>query len=354
MNLPEITPPKQLTFSLLRLLSDGEFHSGELLAQRLGISRASVSNALQDVARYGLTLFSVRGRGYRLVNPPQWLDAEKVLSELTAPDIFQIEITDTAVSSNTVLMQRAALGAATASVLAVEWQSGGRGRLGRTWHSGLGNALTFSLLWRFKFGLSALSGLSLAVGVAMMRALRKLNINGVGLKWPNDVLTGVPVSLTPRERERTNRSVNYCSPEHGKLAGILIEAQGDMLGPSVVVIGIGLNLRLPPAVKQRIDQPVSDLAQIATELPERNRLFAILLQELAEMLAMFAEQGFAPLRAEWESCHIYQNRQVKMLLPDGSHVIGVVLGVTDEGALRVNTKQGEREFNAGEISLREL
>jgi BirA family biotin operon repressor/biotin-[acetyl-CoA-carboxylase] ligase len=194
----------------------------------------------------------------------------------------------------------------------------------------LGNALTFSLLWRFEFGLSAISGLSLAVGVAMMRALGKLGVAGIGLKWPNDILTS-----------------------RGKLAGILIEAQGDMLGPSAVVIGIGLNLRLPRTVQQHIDQPVTDLAHSVGEMPERNRLLALLLQELANMLGVFAKRGFSPLRTEWESYHVYQNKQVKMLLPDGTQTIGVVHGVNDEGALRVETKQGMQIFHAGEISLRE-
>jgi BirA family biotin operon repressor/biotin-[acetyl-CoA-carboxylase] ligase len=342
MTEPEIFSPKPLTFILLRLLSDGEFHSGEVLARQLGLSRASVNIALKEIGHYGLTLFSVRGRGYQLVDAPQWLEAKKINDWLKAPEKFHIETAETALSSNTVLLQRAALGASSGSVLAVEWQSAGRGRLGRIWHSGLGNALTFSFLWRFKFGLSALSGLSLAVGVAMMRVLVKLGADNVGLKWPNDLLAVKP-----------NSGGNILSRPQGKLAGILIEAQGDMLGPSLVVIGIGMNLRLPQAVKKRIDQPVSDLTQIMTEPPERNHLLAMLLQELAEMLTVFADQGFAPLRAEWERYHVYQNRQVKMLLPDNTEVTGVVRGVTDTGALRVETKQGEQIFNAGEISLRE-
>jgi BirA family biotin operon repressor/biotin-[acetyl-CoA-carboxylase] ligase len=330
MNAPDIAAPKPLTFSLLRLLADGEFHSGEVLARQLEVSRASVNNALQGIEQYGLTLFSVRGRGYRLIESPAWLDAERMRASLRTPEVFHIAILDTAASSNTSLLQRAAQGIPGGSVLALEWQSAGRGRLGRTWHSGLGNALTFSLLWRFESGISALSGLSLGVGVALMRALRKLDVTAAGLKWPNDVLN-----------------------DQGKLAGILIEAQGDMLGPSLVVIGIGLNLRLPPSVAQRIDQPVSDLAQSMEALPERNRLLALLLQELADMLARFAAQGFAPLRAEWESYHVYQDRSVRMLLPDGSQVAGIVRGVTDEGALRVETQHGMQVFNAGEISLRE-
>jgi BirA family biotin operon repressor/biotin-[acetyl-CoA-carboxylase] ligase len=191
----------------------------------------------------------------------------------------------------------------------------------------------------------------------MMRALHKLEVTGVGLKWPNDLLTGEPVSLTPTlspgERGQTNREANISTLYQGKIAGILIEAQGDMLGPSFVVIGIGLNLRLPQAVVQRIDQPVSDLAHVMAALPERNQLFAALLQALADILNDFARQGFASLRTEWESYHIYQNRRVKMLLPDGGEVFGIVRGVTDEGALRVETPQGLQIFNAGEISLRE-
>lgn len=322
--------PKPLTFSLLHLLADGEFHSGEVLARQLNVSRASVHNALQGIEQYGLTLYSVKGRGYKLRDPLQWLDTELLHTALRTPDKFQIEVLDSGTSSNTTLLQRAAQGAPGGSVLALEWQSAGRGRLGRTWHSGLGNALTFSLLWRFNSGIAALSGLSLAVGVAMMRALRKLNAVGVGLKWPNDVVS-----------------------EQGKLAGILLEAQGDMLGPSAVVIGIGLNLRLPQAVAQHIDQPVSDLAQAVTDMPERNRLLALLLQELADMLEIFSQQGFAALREEWESYHVYQGRQVRMLLPDGTQPTGIVRGVTDEGGLRVETRQGVQIFNAGEISLRE-
>lgn len=330
MNISAADAPKPQTLALLRLLADGEFHSGEVLAKQLGVSRASVNNALQGVSQYGLNLYSVRGRGYRLVESPQWLDAARLGAALRTPALFHLDILDSGISSNTLLLQRAAQGAPCGSVLAVEWQSAGRGRLGRTWHSGLGNALTFSLLWRFESGLAALSGLSLAVGVALMRVLRKLGVAGAGLKWPNDVVS-----------------------ERGKLAGILIEAQGDMLGPSAVVIGVGLNLRLPPAVAQRIDQPVSSLAQELAELPERNRLLALLLQELADMLGGFLPQGFASLRAEWESYHVYQGRQVRMLLPDGTQVGGVVHGVTGDGALRIETVRGMQVFNAGEISLRE-
>ena len=327
--------PGALTFTLLRLLADGEFHSGEVLAQQLGISRASVSNALRGVESYGLKLYSVRGRGYCLSHPPQWLDAELIASQMgERGKNFQIEILDRAVSSNTLLLQRAKLDVVNAdapggNVLAVEWQSGGRGRLGRSWHSGLGNALTFSLLWRFDCGLSALSGLSLAAGVALIRALRVLGIASAQLKWPNDVLGG-----------------------SDKLAGVLIEAQGDMLGPSIVVIGIGLNLSLQQQVLRRIGQPVTCLADMLDEVPERNHLLAAILLELNNVLREFAAHGFAALRAEWQSYHAFQDRQVQVLLPDGSRVDGIVRGVAEDGALELETAREIRRFNVGEVSLR--
>lgn len=332
-----IPKPKPLTFSLLRLLADGEFHSGEVLAQRLGVSRASVSNALAGIEQYGLSLYSVRGRGYCLVNSPEWLDSVKVAGLLgTDTACFQLEILDQAVSSNTLLLQRAAQGASSGSVLALEWQSGGRGRLGRTWYSGLGNALTFSVLWRFDCGLAGLSGLSLATGVALMRALQQLGVAGAQLKWPNDVIGA-----------------------GGKIAGILIEAQGDMLGPSAVVIGIGLNLSLPQAVTQHIDQAVSDLTQLGTPLPERNLLLATLLRELAGVMREFTSQGFAAMRTEWEGYHAYQNQTALLTLPDGTTLAGTVRGVNQEGALILEVKQANstttelRYFHAGEISLRQ-
>jgi BirA family biotin operon repressor/biotin-[acetyl-CoA-carboxylase] ligase len=316
------------TWQLLDILADGRFHSGEALAQRLGVSRASVFNALADTG--GVPVQRVRGRGYRLSRPWQPLHRDEIVRWLDAQGgQFDIEIVPQADSSNTLLLQRTALGAPGGSVVVVELQSAGRGRLGRTWHSGLGNALTFSLLWRFDCGLNALSGLSLAVGVAVVRALDKTGARGIGLKWPNDIVS-----------------------EQGKLGGVLIEAQGDMLGPSAVVIGIGLNCHLPESLAKNIDQPACALDELCAEMPERNRLLALLLRELGAMLGQFERGGFAPLRAEWEQFHIYQDESIRLCLADGSEVDGIARGVGDGGELRLETAQGMRSFNSGEVGVR--
>ncbi|HXU92098.1 MAG TPA: biotin--[acetyl-CoA-carboxylase] ligase [Gallionella sp.] len=320
-------PVQVRAWRLLELLADGEFHSGEELAQQLGLSRASVFNAMESAAEYGIELQRIRGRGYRLARPWQRLERDEIVRLLgREAACFDIEVLAQATSSNALLLQRAASNAASGTVLAVELQTAGRGRLGRTWHSGLGNALTFSLLWRFECGLNALSGLSLAVGVAIVRALNEFGTQSVRLKWPNDVLI-----------------------EQGKLAGVLIEAQGDMLGPSAVVIGIGLNCTLPARLERQIGQPAGALDEACNNMPSRNRLLATLLRELASVLQQFGEHGFASLRDEWERYHAYQHRQIQLHLPDGQLVSGIARGVSDTGELRVETAQGLRQFNSGEV-----
>lgn len=322
------------TWQLLRLLADGAFHSGESLGRELGVSRATVCNALASVADYGVMLQRIRGRGYRLAQPWRMLDGAAIAASLgAAAGRFQVEVMQQAASSNTELLRRAALGAPGGSVLVVELQTAGRGRIGRVWHSGLGNALTFSLLWRLDCGLNALSGLSLAVGVAIVRALRRLGAAEVGLKWPNDVLAR--------------------GADRGKLGGVLIEAQGDMYGPSAVVIGIGLNCSLPLKLSRAIAQPAAALDSVCAMPPERDRLLEALLQELAAVLDEFASSGFAALRTEWERYHVQQDRPVELHMPDGSRIVGIARGVSESGELRLETAEGMRQFNSGEVGVRQ-
>lgn len=317
------------TWQLLHLLADGAFHSGSELGRQLGVSRATVFSALASVADYGVVLQRIRGRGYRLAQPWHCLDAVEInRCPGSAAAGFQLEILQQATSSNTELLRRATQGAPSGSVLAVELQTAGRGRIGRAWHSGLGNALTFSLLWRFDGGLNALSGLSLAVGLAILRALQKFKACGVGLKWPNDILA-----------------------PFGKLGGVLIEAQGDMYGPSAVVIGIGINCNLPLMIEQLITQPAAAMDQVCAMPPTRNQLLAAVLQQLAIVLDEFSLTGFAPMRVEWERYHAQQNLPIQLKMPDGSSICGIARGVSEGGELCLEMAQGIRQFNSGEVGV---
>ncbi|MES2580661.1 MAG: biotin--[acetyl-CoA-carboxylase] ligase [Pseudomonadota bacterium] len=329
----------KLTFPILQLLADGQFHSGEALAQQFKVTRATIWNAIKYAEVLGIIVFPVRGRGYKLPQAIDFLDNNAVLSAIGEQrEWINLIILDEVASTNTYLMQQKNVPHATC--VAAHIQTNGKGRRGRTWVSQLGASLTFSLVWRFQCGAAALSGLSLAVGVALMRTLVSLGINQAQLKWPNDVLV-----LDENQQGK-------------KLAGILIELQGDLDGPSTAVIGIGINLNLPKTVLESIDQPTTDLNKVtslnkANSHPiNQNVLLGTLLKHLVGVLSSFEQLGFVGLRDEWLSYHAYHNQAVRMLLPNGTEVLGVVKNVADDGILLVETPLGLQRFSAGEISLR--
>src|SRR5678816_1979221 len=327
-----------LGFSLLRQLADGAFHSGEDLAATVGLTRARVSQLLKQAETAGLSLERVRGLGYRLTATPDFLDADQVRRSLhdiagkgTVFPPLDIEVVDQVGSTSTELLRRAQRRDIHGQVLAAEWQSAGRGRRGKVWTAVAGGSLTFSIGWRYEQGAGFLAGLSLAVGVAVVKALEAEGLAGVELKWPNDLVH-----------------------KHLKVGGILVELNGDALGPSTVVVGVGLNVRLPTAIKRDIAQPVSDLTAVAGRgAPpiDRNRLLARVAAELAINLAKYAEHGFAPFAAEWQRRHAYQGKPVKLLLPDGESVRGTVAGVDSTGALVLADGPRRARFLTGEISL---
>jgi BirA family biotin operon repressor/biotin-[acetyl-CoA-carboxylase] ligase len=320
---------KPLTAGVLARLADGGFHSGEALARALEVSRASVWNAVRDLEATGVEIYKVHGRGYRLPYPVTLLDRAAIERHLGAhAGRFTLEVRDSVDSTNTALIERAASGAPGGAVIAAEWQSAGRGRLGRAWHAGVGEALTFSLLWRSARGAAALSGLTLAVGVALARALESTGAEGVALKWPNDVLW-----------------------RGAKLAGVLTELQGDALGPTAMVIGVGINVRLSDATRARIGQATADLETACGSAPDRNRLLACALVELDRVLDAFGRDGFAPLREEWQRRHAQQGRRVSLTLPDGGRRRGRARGVAEDGAFLLETRAGTQRFRSGEISL---
>ena len=294
------------------------------------MTRSAVWYGIRDIAAAGFEIEKVRGRGYRLSRALSLLDAGRV-TEMLGPGSgkFVLEVLDRVDSTNTRLMLRAAEGAPSGLVMAAEAQTAGRGRRGRAWQSAIGSTLTFSLLWRFAQGARELAGLSLAVGVALARALRACGVSGVALKWPNDVQ--LPA---------------------GKLAGILIEMQGDMLGPSAAVIGIGVNVRADPRVAAAVGQPVADLESVAAGAVDRNALLARMLVELGGVLEQFSGSGFAPLRSEWQQLHSFQDRRVSLLLPDGESRTGIARGVAEDGALLLETADGVQRCHSGEVSLR--
>ena len=320
----------QAVFPLLRRLSDGRFHSGQALAREFNLSRSSIFNTLAEAQVMGLTIHAVRGRGYRLPERIDWLDRETIAAHLgAASGDYAMRLVDSVDSTNAALMAEALNGAVDGTLYCAEHQRAGRGRRGRQWHSVVGGSLTFSLLCRFENGLQSLSGLSLAVGLAVARAVRRHTRYPVKLKWPNDVLV-----------------------DYRKLAGILVEVQGDMHGVAFAVVGVGLNVRLNKQQRDAVDQAVVDLAEMGV-MAGRNQLLADCLRELHAVLAQFRQGGFEVLREEWLALDAYRGKSVALNLPDTRSVRGTAWGVDSTGAFLLRDEQAViRSYSGGEITLR--
>ena len=314
-------------FSLLRSLADGTVHSRETIGAALGLSPAELQELAGRLETLGVR---VRGAGddIRIEESVDLYDASRLARQVEreSPGLH-FELVDECPSTNTELVQRARSGAVHGSVLACEHQSAGRGRRGSVWVSAVGGSVAFSILWRFPRGV-ALSGLSLAVAVAAAEALERLGAREVSLKWPNDLLC-----------------------DGRKLGGILVESAGEAGGPVAAVVGVGVNLRLDAAARERIGRPVTDLAEVGAP-PSRTEALAGLLASIAPALERFSREGFAPFRQAWLRRHAWQGRRV-VLVDTGQRLAeGEVVGIAEDGALELSSKRGLERFHSGELSLR--
>jgi len=312
--------------SLLRLLQDGQFHSGEELGAAVGVSRAAIWKRLQALeAEFDLQVHKVRGRGYRLETPLSLLDIDLLTASSSLPVILLQQVD----STNAQALRHLASGAVPPFLVIAEQQTAGRGRRGRSWASPFGENLYYSLVLRVSGGMRQLEGLSLVVGLALLQALREAGVENAGLKWPNDLLV-----------------------DGRKVAGILLELSGDPADICHVVIGIGVNINMRVAPRdEAIDQPWTSLRQVVGGQVDRNGFVASLNRQLQHYLQLHQTHGFASLREQWEANHLWQGRTA-VLAAGLQSVQGRVLGVDDTGALRLEVEGQEKVFSGGELSLR--
>ncbi len=319
--------------ALLELMSQKPI-SGVVLATHLGISRSAVWKRIEHLRDSGFEIETKSGQGYFLKHSTEWLDQDSICNHLgTAAKkqlgdfhiVEQIDSTNSWAKSET----KQKIGT---DVFLAEQQTAGRGRLGRQWASPMAANIYLSLRRRFNKGLPALSGLSLVVGVLLAKTLRSQGFNAIGLKWPNDI---------------------YASGNK-KCGGILIEVSGEANAEISVVIGIGLNVRMPAHSAINIDQTWTDLqTQAGDRLLSRNNMIGSLLDELLPGLQSFEDQGAAEFLSQWPDYDVLLNQDVKLL--DGTRIhTGRVLGITEQGALRLQQEGVERHYHSGEISLRPI
>lgn len=315
---------------VISLLADGEFHSGTALAQILGVSRTAVWKYLQRLAEQGVVIESVKGRGYRIPGGIDLLDSNHIRARIV-PElqgvISQIEVHRSVDSTNAYISALAERGHGV--VCLAEQQTGGKGRRGRAWISPFGRNIYLSVGWSFEGGAASLEGLSLAVGVALCRAIsaRCGDQEALGLKWPNDVLY-----------------------QGRKLAGILLEMTGDPNGLCHVVIGIGINQGMAPSHGEAIDQPWADISEFSRVA--RSDLAAELVNQLIPILASYPTSGFHCYLDEWRQYDLCRDKEVVLTTP-ARNIMGRAMGVSKGGAILIEGEDGVvKEYSGGEISLR--
>lgn len=316
---------------IIRLLADGGLHSGEEVAECLGVSRTAVSKAARRAAdELGIRIETIRGHGYRLSSPLELLNSQRILS-LIDSKVARLEICDKVDSTNRHLMRAAADGAPAGIVCLAERQTDGRGRRGRHWVSPFGSNIYLSILWRYPSGPAGLGGLSLAAGAAVAAVLERSGVDNITLKWPNDVLW-----------------------QGRKLGGLLLEVAGEVHGPSHVVVGVGVNMHLDAWQGLAIDQPWADLyTALGHRDCSRNLLAARLITRILQVFEVYGREGLAPFLSEWERFDRLHGCQVEIRL--GEHgTRGTHLGIDEQGGLMLQTADGVRHFHAGEVSLRPL
>jgi BirA family biotin operon repressor/biotin-[acetyl-CoA-carboxylase] ligase len=315
---------------LIKQLADGDFHSGEELGRLLGISRAAVWKHLKKLENLGLHVESVKGQGYCLSGGLDLLDELQICNNLDkdAVPLLTLNLHGVVQSTNTMALEQAEQGPCSGYVFLAEQQTAGRGRRGRSWISPFARNIYLSMVWGFDQGAASLEGLSLAVGVAVRRAITKAGIDGVQLKWPNDILY-----------------------QRRKLGGILLEMIGDPAGFCQVIIGIGLNVSMPAEHGSEIDQEWVDLEAIQGVAVRRNHLVAMVLNELVLLLSDYQSKGFAAVRDEWQ-CHDAFRGEVVSLETPSFKMTGIASGISESGAICLKVGDEYHYFNGGEISLR--
>lgn len=318
--------------TLLEYLADGRFHSGEILARSIGVSRMAIWKQIQALRGYGLDIFSVKRKGYRLSQPVELLEINRIKQSIAAvagSEINTLEISFKTESTNRYLMNKLPYENIHGYVVLAEYQSAGKGsKDDRRWISPLGGGVYLSIGWHFDAYPNSFTALSLSTGVAVARALHKCGIEGLSLKWPNDIVSG-----------------------GRKLGGILIESRGITKGHCDIVIGIGINVRLPAQAHEMIGQPYTDLSSLTGSPPSRNSLVASIISETVVMLMDFNRHGFSRFIDEWRELDCFAGKNASLVFSD-KILTGRVLGIENNGMLSMLINGRKKQFAGGELSLR--
>ena len=313
---------------LLKLLSDGNLHSGQELADLMGISRTAVWKHLNKIRSKYLEISTVKGKGYQLERPIELLHEDSIRRKIRKDinrHLHSIQVLYETESTNNLLLD---LYPAHGRVVIAEYQHAGKGRGENVWLSGLAGSLCLSIGWHYEAIPGDYNAISLATGVVVAKCLEKITGNSMQLKWPNDLI------------------YDRC-----KLGGILIESRGQHAGVVDLVIGVGINFSLPEQLLRKINQSVIDISRLSDRSFSRNEIAAEIINELINLLSVFPDRGFNHYIEDWRRRDIGKGCDAELLLP-GKKISGQILDIDENGNLIMSNNNKLLKFSSGELSLR--
>lgn len=306
---------------LTSILSDLQFHDGDSLGAKLGVTRSAIWKSVKKLEEYGIEILSVKNKGYQLKEPLLLLDQDKIKQ---ASQNIEIEVFESIDSTNSYLKKHS--DNIERKICFAEIQTNGRGRKGGNWHSPFGQNIYMSYAKSFKKDVSELNGLSLVVGIACLNAIKEIGVDfPIKLKWPND---GVYMGQ--------------------KLMGNLVELQSESYSQTLAIIGIGININMLFDLST-ITQEWTSLQKITGKYIDRNMLCIALIHNLNFYLEQFSKYGLKEFIQQWHQLDSLYDQKIKL---NNNEFSGIAKGINENGNLLLELASGEtRAFSSGEASI---
>lgn len=310
---------KQVILKLL-LAHQNTFLSGQTISDKLGVSRTAIWKHIKGLEELGYIIDSVHKKGYRLVSLPDLLNQAEIEAELETHFVGRrLFIEESLPSTQKLAHHLAEDKAKDGTVILAEEQTGGRGRLGRVWHSPKGTGIWMSLILRPDLPIRQTPQITLLAAVCVARAVQKLTGLTLEIKWPNDLLY-----------------------EKKKLVGILTELQAEEGHVKSVIIGMGINVNVREEhISEDLKEVATSLALILGHPVSRPRLIATILNEFEQLYLHYIKEGFRVIKLLWESYAMSFGRQIHARTLKGPVITGIAKGITDEGVLLLEDETGK-------------
>jgi BirA family biotin operon repressor/biotin-[acetyl-CoA-carboxylase] ligase len=305
----------------------GEYVSGEMISQTIGVSRTAIWKHMKDLQDAGYQIEAVRNKGYRLLEAPDLVTSaeirEGLITMVLGRNIVYREKID---STNNLAQQLALEGAPEGTLVIAEEQTAGRGRRGRQWFSPPRSGVWMSLILRPKLPMAHAAQITLVAAVALAKALSRVTGVQAGIKWPNDILFG-----------------------KRKCCGILTEMHAEFDQIHHLVVGIGINVNVPQeAFPAELQEIATSLQGMRGERVSRAKVVQAVLEELEPLYHRYVAQGgFGAIREEWKASSITLGRQVVAQTARGT-IQGKALDIDEFGVLLIECENGgvEKVYSA--------